>query len=82
MLGDATGLAGDNVGFSYIVEERSLTVVHMAHHRHNRRTGHEVFLLVLLLLYGLDHLGRHEFGLETELLGHDVDGLGIEALVD
>ena len=82
VLGDAAGLACDHVGLADVVEERGLTVVHMAHDGHDRRTGHEVFLLVLLLGDGLHHLSGDEFRLEAEFLGHDIDGLGVEALVD
>ena len=31
---------------------------------------------------GVGHFGRYVFGGEAKFLGHDVDGLGIETLVD
>ncbi len=82
MLCDTPGFAGNHVGLADIVEQRGLTVVDMAHDGDNRRTGHEVFLIVLLLGDGLHHFGGDKFGLEAKFLGYDVDGLGVEALVD
>ncbi len=82
MLCDTSGLAGDHICFADIVEKRSLTVVHVSHHGYNRGTGHEVFLLVSGSLDGFGHIGADKVCLESELLGHDVDGLGIESLVD
>ena len=46
------------------------------------RARHEVVLVVLLLADGGAHLCAHVLGLEAELLGHEVDGLGVEPLVD
>ena len=54
----------------------------MAHHGHDGCAGLQVVLVVLFLLDGVLHFGRHVFGGEAELLGHDVDGLGLQALVD
>lgn len=82
MLCNTSGLACNDVGRTDIVEKRCLTVVHVTHDGDNRRTRHEFVLGVLLLMYGLDHFGRNVFRLEAELLGNDVDGLGVETLVD
>ncbi len=82
MLRDTSGLAGNHVGLADIVQQRRLTVVHVAHDGHDGRTALQFLLLVLNMLYGLGHVCGYEFGLESELLGHDVDGLGIQALVD
>ncbi len=82
MLRDTTGLTGNHVCLADIVEQRSLTVVHMTHHGYNRGTRNEIVLIVLLFGDGVLHLGTHVFGLESELIGHDIDGLCIQALVD
>ena len=82
VLRDASGLACDDVGLSDVVEQRRLAMVHMAHHRHDGRTRAEVFLAVLLLMDGIGHFCRHILGRVAEFFGHDVDGFGVEALVD
>ncbi len=82
VLGDAAGLACDDVGLADVVKERGFTVVDVAHDGHDGRTADEVFLAVLFLMDGVGHLGGDEFGGESEFLGHDVDGLGVKALVD
>ena len=82
VLRNATCLTGDDVGLTNIVEQRGLTMIDMSHHRHDGSTGHQVFLVVLNLCHGLAHLGAHILGGESELLGNQVDGLGIHALID
>ena len=82
VLGNTTRLTGDDIGVADMVEQRGLAMVHMTHHRNDGCSGHEVVLIVLLFLYSLAHLGTHIFSLEAELFCHEIDGLGIEALVD
>ena len=82
MLGNATGLTGDDVGIADMVEQRCLTMVDMTHDGHNRRTRHEFALVVLLLADSLLHLSTDILGLETKLVSYQVDGLSIETLVD
>ena len=57
-------------------------MVHMAHDSHNRRTRHQVFLLILFDSDGFAHLGADIFCRESELFGHDIYGLGVQTLVD
>ena len=83
MLGDAAGLALDDVGLADIVQQRGLAVVHVAHDGHDRRTRHEVLLLVFVVVVDrLLNLHRDEFDLVAELLGHDHERFGVETLVD
>ena len=82
VLRDAAGLARNDVGLADVVEQRGLTVIDVTHHRHNWRAADEVFGLVFFLADGLLHLGRDVFGLESELVGHKVDGFGVHSLVD
>ena len=82
VLGDSSRLAGDHVGVTYVVEQRCLSVVYVTHDGDNRCARHEIVLVVLLLTHGLAYLCAHILGLESELLCHQVDGLGVEALVD
>jgi hypothetical protein len=58
VLGDATGLAGHHVGRPDAVEEKSLPVVHVAHHRHHRRTRPEIRLVDLFVVLVLEVLGE------------------------
>src|SRR5439155_8671385 len=46
VLGDAAGLAGDDIGVADGVEQRGLAVVDVAHDRHDGRTRHQVFWTV------------------------------------
>ena len=82
VLGDTTSLTGDYVGVADIVEERRLTVIHVTHHGHYRWTRFEVFLRILLAVDSLYHLRAYKLGLESKFVGNEVDGLGIESLVD
>ncbi len=54
----------------------------MSHHGHDGSAGHQVLLIVLGLGHSLAHLGAHILGGKPELLGDEIDGLGIHALVD
>ncbi len=82
VLGDASGFACDHVGLADVVQKRCLAVVHVSHHRHDRRTRQEVFFRILHGGDCLRHVGAHVFGGESELFGHDVDGLSVKPLVD
>ena len=83
VLRDTPGLAFDDVGFADVVQQRGLTVVDVSHDRDDRRTGHEVFLLVFALVVdGLLDLDRDKFDLVAELLGDHDERFGVEALVD
>ena len=82
VLGNTAGLTGDDISLTDVVEKRGLAVVDMTHDCNNRRTAHEVFLTILFLMNGVSHLGGYIFCGKTEFLGHDIDCLGIEALVD
>ena len=83
VLGDAAGLAFDDVGFADVVQQRGLTVIDVSHDRHDRRARHQILLLVLAVVGdGLLNLHRDEFGLVAELLGDDHERFGVETLVD
>ena len=57
-------------------------MIHMAHDGDDGSAWHEVGLIVLYLRHCLADLCTDIFRGEAELLGHDVDGLGIQTLVD
>ena len=57
-------------------------MIHVTHDGHDGSSCEQIALVVNLLGDGLLHFGRDVFCGEAELLGHDVDGLSVEALVD
>ena len=83
VLGDTTGLTGDYIGLTDVVEKRSLTVVYVTHHGYDRRTLHEILFLILLYcrINLLGNPGRYELDLIAELFCHQHERLGIESLV-
>ena len=83
VLGDTTGLTGDHIRVSDVVEERSLTVIDVSHDGDDRATGFHILLVDHFISVNLFyHVCGDVLGGETELLGYEVDGLGVEALVD
>ena len=82
VLRDTAGLAFDDVRLADVVQQRRLTVVDVAHHRHDRRARNQILLLVLLVGDGLLDVCRDELDLEAELLGHDDQRFGIQPLID
>ena len=62
VLGDAAGLARDDVGGADLVEQQRLAVVDVAHDRDDRRTGPQVGLVLLFVVLVLEVL-REELGL-------------------
>jgi hypothetical protein len=81
VLGDATGLAGDDLGLADRVEQRRLAVVDVAHDRDDRRALDEVGVVVV----GLDDLlvllgDGDDLDLLVELLGEQLDRLVGERL--
>ena len=57
-------------------------MVDVSHYGNDWCTRHEVVLVVLHLCDGFLHFCADIFCLEAELLSYEVDGLGVEALVD
>ena len=50
VLGDAAGLAGDDVGLADAVEQQRLAVVDVAHDGDDRRAGPQVLLVLVLVV--------------------------------
>ena len=82
VLSDTTGLTSNHIRLADIVEERSLTVVNVSHHRNDWCARHEVFWSVFLFLHGIAYFLTHIRSTESELLSHQIDGFSIETLVD
>ena len=57
-------------------------MVYVTHHRYNRSARFQIFLIILFLYDGLRHFCAYIFCLEAEFLSHQVDGLGIQTLVN
>jgi hypothetical protein len=81
-LGDAAGLARDDVGVADLVEQLRLAVVDVAHDRDDRRTGDGVFVVVLPEVLDAEHLLElhllllarvDEADLRADLCGEEVD---------
>ena len=74
VLGDAAGLARDDLGLADGVEQRRLAVVDVAHDRDDRRALDEVLGGVLELGLLVDVVGRvDDLDLLVELVGEDLD---------
>ena len=76
VLGDAAGLAGDDVRRADAVEQRGLAVVDVTHHGDDRRARLEQRLVVFLVVVAEQRL-QLELGL---LAGLDEQDLGAELL--
>ena len=74
VLGDAAGLAGDDLGLADRVQQRGLAVVDVAHDRDHRRTLDQVLLGVLEDRLDLDVVGGvDDLDLLVELVGEHLD---------
>jgi len=84
MLCDTSGLTGNHVSVTDVVEEGSLTVVNVTHHGDHRWTWEEILLCILRLSLGdsVSKVRCHELYLISELLGDKHESLSVETLVD
>ena len=83
MLGNAAGLVAHHIGLAQGVEQGRLAVVHMTHNRHHRRPRLQILLLVRLACKAHLHVGRgNALQAMTELLDHQLGGIGVYGLVD
>ena len=57
-------------------------MVYVTHYGDDGSACHQVVLVILLFGDGVLYLGADVFSGEAELVGHDVDGLCIQTLVD
>jgi hypothetical protein len=84
VLRDSTGLAGDDVRFPDVVEERRLAVIDVAHDGDDGRPRHQLLGGVLAWR------GRVQIGgvllflhrLESEFAGNELDLIEVKALID
>ena len=87
-LGDAPGLAGDDVGGADGVQQLGLTVVDVAHDRDHRGPGHEIGVVLVGLevdVEGLQELavlvlGRDDLDVVAQLGAQEGEGVLVEGL--
>ena len=83
MLRDTSRFTGDHVCFTDIVEQRCFTVVDVSHDRNDRGTClQHIFCFFFFLLDRFLNVHADKFNLESEFFCHDVDGFGVQALID
>ena len=73
VLGDATCLAADDIGFANRIEESGLAMVDVTHDGDNRRTNDEV-ILIAFVLAELQVVRLEQLAILV-LRGHDLDGV-------
>ncbi len=84
VLRDSTRLSGGDLRAPDVVEQRGLAVIHMAHHRDDRRTR----LALVLGLFGgalqilLDLVFLQDLGRVTQLLDDEHGGVLVDRLID
>ena len=81
VLGDATGLAGHDVGMTDLVQHGRLAVVDMAHDRDDRRARLLVLLVVAVVEEGLEADLLLLAGLDEHDVGADLQGEQLHLLV-
>ena len=54
----------------------------MSHNGNNGRTTDQIVLVVFLLLNSVLHLRADVFGSKAKLIGHDVNGLSVQTLIN
>ena len=89
-LGDAAGLARDDVGAADGVEQSGLAVIDMAHDGDHRRTRLQILVLLQLLLVQVDVellqqllvllLGGHDLDVPADLLAEDLERRLVQGL--
>ena len=84
VLGATTGLARNDVGLAYVVEQRRLAVIDVSHHGDDRRPLHEILRTVRRFVC-IDFFGDvsgHELDVVAEFFRYEDEGFSIEPLVD
>ena len=82
VLSNTTGLTGDYIGLTNVVEQRGLTVIDMTHHSNDGSTWLQVFFVVLLFHYSFAYFCTYIFCCISVFFGNEVDGFSVHTLVD
>ena len=82
VLGDASCLTSDDVGFAHKVKQRGFAMVDVSHHGHNRWARNQIVVCILLDHNGFLNFSAHKLNLKTKFFGDDGDGFRVQTLVD
>ena len=82
VLCDTTGLTGDDIGVANVVEQGGFTVVDVTHDGDDGSAGFEIFVAVDFFDDRFLHFCADKLGAEAKFVGHHLNGLLVEALVD
>src|ERR1700733_2474025 len=83
VLRNAAGLAGRDLGAAHVVEQRSLAVIDVPHHRHHRSAHLELFGRGLAALQAfLDLILAQQLGGVAEFLDHQHRRIALDRLID
>ena len=82
VLRNTARFTGNHIRLTDIVEQRCLTMVYVTHHGYNRSTRFQIFLCILFFHDGLCHFRTYIFRLKAEFFSHQINGLGIQTLVN
>ena len=84
MLSDTTRFTGNHIRITDIIQQRSLTMVNVSHHRNNRWTRNPIFFVIFIFicLDCFNYISTYIFRLETELFSNNINCFSIQTLVD
>ena len=83
MLGDAPGLAISYFGFAERIQKRGFAVVNMAHHRHHRRTGGFIALIIISGNNRIFNIAvRDAAHLMAQILSHNLRRIGVNHIIN
>ena len=84
MLCDTSGLTGNHIGITDIVEQRCFTMVNVTHDGNNRRSWRKIICFIFFILFLHFHLLLHidEFHFIPEFSSNQFNNFCVETLVD
>ena len=81
VLRDTSGFTGDDIGITYVVEQRCFTMIDVSHDGYDGWTLGEIFFPVFFVVHRFGNLCTYIFGFIAKFFGDDIDGFCIEALI-
>ena len=83
MLGNTPSFSCNYIFFTHIIQQRSLTVVNVTHYGYDWRTRLQRFWAINFIIDGFNLcFSIHEFNVEIEIAGNQLDGFSIQTLID
>ena len=61
MLRYSSGLSCNNIGFPYVIQQRSFSVINMSHNGYNWGTSHQILFFIFFFFYCLQYLHAYKF---------------------